>query len=386
MEQTIDTALTELPSDVAEILGILVTAAAEHYATDLHLQEKGPLMFRSRGKLNRALNWESLTDGNGMLTAYKGTDYNKVSKALLAGSFGGSVVWRLKTQQIRVQPINCSAGEKLFIRLQPLTPPALSSMLKETPDVLNLLENPDGGLILISGPIGGGKTTLAAAIVSHWASKERHVFSIEDPIEYSLSTNMGSITQVAANLTMNPEKTAVPLSTVSTQMLRADIDGLLIGECRDERGIKLSLAAASADEPVLTTIQAGGIADAIIRTLNLATPTLGAEVARLTLASCLHAVIYVNLSFDKKGLPVPVLMCLPTTDPKVRRIIAETRPELLAKALETHMTDASIKDKNGMVTSNRAIGVATRMSADRELTLRALRRTSALSLEAPRLE
>jgi type II secretory ATPase GspE/PulE/Tfp pilus assembly ATPase PilB-like protein len=117
------------------------------------------------------------------------------------------------------------------------------------------------GLILASGPTGSGKTTLLNAILSELNDGTRSIFTIENPVEYTLRGD-GPITQIAVegNVTFADGLRAA---------LRSDPDVILVGEIRDKETMAIALQAAQTGHLVLSTIHANGACETITRVLDL---------------------------------------------------------------------------------------------------------------------
>ncbi|MAS87453.1 MAG: type II/IV secretion system family protein [Micavibrio sp.] len=147
-------------------------------------------------------------------------------------------------------------GEKLTLRL--LDRAALKGfdeLFKRHEDVgdhLAKLLNPEikggGGLILLSGPTGSGKTTTLYACVQQIDRRRRHVLTIEDPIEYEM--RYATQWQVRAG-----DKEGDFASLIRASM-RHDPDYIIIGEMRDGETVETALKAAESGHTVITTVHA----------------------------------------------------------------------------------------------------------------------------------
>jgi Tfp pilus assembly pilus retraction ATPase PilT len=394
----------------AGILQNLVANMVHWHATDLHLRRNRPVMARVKGALQVASRWNQLTDEKGVPLA--SFDFNAARTALLQGTDRGvTVVYRLKEKyQVRVQILKDDREEKLLLRLQPRTPPRLESVLAANPKTLDLIANAKG-LILVSGPAGSGKTTLAASMADYLACLHRHIITLEDPVEYYLDPENGEVSQFTCRmmqeeplgrLTELPQngnrslgvpdefirhtaksagshELSVP-TELSTDLnhgradttrkitsldahipdiLRGDMDALYIGETRTPAALKACLTFAGSHEPVITTFQAGGIADALARLIVSAGEVVGQETARLLIAQCLQAIFYVNLAFTEAGTPVPVITCLPIAGISLRKIISENSPLLLANQIDQQLKDGA----TGTGLINRSMAMSRARSA-----------------------
>ncbi|HEY1096866.1 MAG TPA: ATPase, T2SS/T4P/T4SS family [Alphaproteobacteria bacterium] len=155
-------------------------------------------------------------------------------------------------------------GEKLTMRL--LDRAALKnfddlfSRHPEVGDALKRILNPqvkgDGGLVLLSGPTGSGKSTTLYAAVQQIDRRRKHVLTIEDPIEYEL--RYATQWQVAAG------RKGAEFADLIRASMRHDPDYIIIGEMRDGETVETALKAAESGHTVMSTIHA----DSAIQTLE----------------------------------------------------------------------------------------------------------------------
>ena len=179
------------------------------------------------------------------------------------GRFG--FVWQGRSIDVRVAAgPQAQDGEKLTLRL--LDRAALRSfdeLFSRYPDVsdhLSRLLSPEvkggGGLLLMSGPTGSGKSTTLYACVLEIDRRRRHLLSIEDPIEYEM--RYATQWQVA---TGSPGREFADLIRAA---MRHDPDYIIIGEMRDQATVETALKAAESGHTVISTIHA----DTAVQTLE----------------------------------------------------------------------------------------------------------------------
>jgi type II secretory ATPase GspE/PulE/Tfp pilus assembly ATPase PilB-like protein len=137
-----------------------------------------------------------------------------------------------------------------------------------------LLASP-GGLILVTGPTGTGKTTTLYACIQHLANGARKINTIEDPIEYAIA----GVRQSQAN-----PKLGVDFAELLRNILRQAPDVIMIGEVRDEETAATAVRAANSGHLVLATLHAP-VAAAAVQSLR----ALGAHP--YFVANCLLGVI-----------------------------------------------------------------------------------------------
>jgi twitching motility protein PilT len=149
---------------------------------------------------------------------------------------------------------------------------------------IDLLRRPRG-LVLITGPTGSGKTTTLAAMID-WinANQERHIVTIEDPIEYYHGHKKGLVTQreIGADVPNFPE--------AMRRVLRQDPDVILLGEMRDLETISSAITAAETGHLVFGTLHTTGSARTVDRIID-AFPANQQEQIRAQLSVSILAVI-----------------------------------------------------------------------------------------------
>jgi type II secretory ATPase GspE/PulE/Tfp pilus assembly ATPase PilB-like protein len=171
------------------------------------------------------------------------------------GRFGFS--WQGRSIDVRVAAgPQAQEGEKVTLRL--LDRAALKGfdeLFRRHEDVGNYLANllsPEikggGGLILLSGPTGSGKTTTLYACVQQIDRRRRHVLTIEDPIEYEL--RYATQWQVRAN------QSGGEFADLIRASMRHDPDYIVIGEMRDMDTVETALRAAESGHTVISTVHA----------------------------------------------------------------------------------------------------------------------------------
>ncbi|MCK6418137.1 MAG: Flp pilus assembly complex ATPase component TadA [Alphaproteobacteria bacterium] len=171
------------------------------------------------------------------------------------GRFG--FMWQGRSIDVRVAAgPQAQDGEKLTLRL--LDRAALKGFdelfrrHEDVADYLARLLSPDikggGGMILLSGPTGSGKTTTLYACVQQIDRRRRHVLTIEDPIEYEL--------RYATQWQVRPGMPGGEFPDLIRAAMRHDPDYIVIGELRDSATVETALRAAESGHTVISTVHA----------------------------------------------------------------------------------------------------------------------------------
>lgn len=185
------------------------------------------------------------------------------------------------------------------------------------------------GLILVTGPTGSGKSTLLAAMIDE-ANKTRqdHILTIEDPIEFTHRSQACTVTQREVYEDTKSFASALKAS------LREDPDIILVGEMRDQETTQAALEAADTGHLVLGTMHTRSAPETITRVVNIFPAELQAQI-QATLASSLQAVVTQTLvkTIDGTGrAPAQEVMIL---NDGIRNQIRAGKLEQIASALQT---------------------------------------------------
>ena len=242
--------------------------------------------------------------------------------------------------RIRVNIFMSIKGPSMVLRLIPLTPPVLSNL--GFPDIYRDICFMNQGLVLVTGPTGSGKSTTLAAMVNEINNTmEKHIVTIEDPIEFVHGQDKKAVvSQREVGIHTKEFNRALKAA------LREDPDVILIGEMRDRETLSTAMKAAQTGHLVFGTLHTNSAVKTLERILDLFEPDERDSV-RKEMAETLAAIIAQSL--------------LPTTDGK-RSVISEvlinndTIRDFIHRD-ETDEIEAQLKDGAfyGMNTRNQSI-------------------------------
>jgi twitching motility protein PilT len=153
------------------------------------------------------------------------------------------------------------------------------------PEAVKPLLRKPRGLILVTGPTGSGKTTTLATMID-WINQtmDRHIITIEDPIEYYHTHKQGLVTQREVGIDV-PD-----FSEAMRRALRQDPDVILLGEMRDLETISAAITAAETGHLVFGTLHTTGSARTVNRIID-AFPANQQEQIRAQLSVALLCVV-----------------------------------------------------------------------------------------------
>ena len=138
----------------------------------------------------------------------------------------------------------------------------------------------NNGLILVTGPIGAGKTTTLAAMVNVVNERrEDHVITVEEPIEILQMSKNCAITQREIG------KHTISYHSALKAALREDPDIIVVGEMHDLETIENAITAAETGHLVIGTLHTGDAANTLNRLLDVFPPSQQAQIRAMTAGS-----------------------------------------------------------------------------------------------------
>jgi twitching motility protein PilT len=274
-----------------DILALLCQAKAKD-ASDLHLVVNSPALVRVQGSLEYADGKKLLTPDDINLAFSQITTpeervlFQKQMELDFAYAMRGVGYFRCNAAMQR-------GAISLAIRLLPPRAPTIDEL--QLPDICKELAVRKRGLVLVTGPTGSGKSTSLAAMIQHMNEHEnRHIITIEDPIEYVFQNQKCAITQ--RQLGSDTHSFAGALRHV----LRQDPDVIMVGEMRDLETASAVLTVAETGHLVLSTGHAPSSPQAMERIIDLFPPYERA-MTQARLASLLVAVLCQTLVVRADG-------------------------------------------------------------------------------------
>jgi len=162
------------------------------------------------------------------------------------------------------------------------------------PDVIETFTKYPGGLVLITGPTGSGKSTTLAAMINLIAkARQCHVVTIEDPIEFLFQDDRATISQREVG-TDTPS-----FMEALTNCMRQDPDVIMVGEMRDLETMSTAITAAETGHLVFSTLHTNSAAQTVDRIID-SYPADQQTQVRGQLALVLRAIVSMQLVQDKE--------------------------------------------------------------------------------------
>ncbi|MCB9084897.1 MAG: type IV pilus twitching motility protein PilT [Bdellovibrionaceae bacterium] len=229
--------------------------------------------------------------------------------------------------RFRVNVFRQRGTTRMVIRNIPHIVPSFKDL--NLPDVIEKIAANERGLILVTGVTGSGKSSTLAAIIDYInRHKNKHILTIEDPIEFLIRDRKSIITQ--RELGVDATGFAASLKAA----LRQDPDVILIGEMRDRETIETALTAAETGHLVLSTLHTLDAQETINRIVAVFDPHHQHQI-RMQIAAVLKAVISQRLARrqDKNGFVPAVEILINNT--RVREMIEDRdKTKYISQAIE----------------------------------------------------
>src|SRR4051812_18540959 len=309
--------------DFADILLKVV----EHKASDLHITSGAPPTLRVRGSLVPLEGLPNLTP----------TDTREVVYAILSSSQRQALEthWQLDfaysvpgVGRFRVIMFFQRGTLAAAFRLIPSETVPIEQL--GLPPVIRGFAKKPRGIVLVTGPTGSGKSTTLASLINEInETRDEHILTIEDPIEFLHRHKRCIVNQRE----IGPD--AVSFAEALRAALRQDPDVILVGEMRDLETIATALTAAETGHLVFGTLHTQSAPSTIDRIIDVF-PAEQQEQIRIQIASSLQGVITQALLPTADGMGrVPALEVL-LPDDAVRDLVRQGKVEQIYSVMQTN--------------------------------------------------
>ncbi len=349
----------------------IIKAAVERGASDVHIKAGDVVRARIDGRL-MVLTKQSLT----------ADQTRAIALHFMSGESERATIDTLRDHdcswsspgigRFRVNILRQRASHSIVLRVIPAEVPTFETL--RLPSVLNRIALSERGMVLVTGVTGSGKSSTMAAFVQAINSvHEKHILTLENPIEFIHADLKSSVTQREVGIDTDTFRMGLRAA------LRQDPDVIMIGEMRDAETIDTAMKAAETGHLLISTLHTPDAVSTIIRIMAMFPPD-EQSVVRMRLAESLQAVVSQRLLPKASGHGRAVAAEVMVVTPTIRDLIAENRvgeirdyiadgSQYGMQTFDQHLTELVT---SGEVTFETALGASTR-PADFELTFRMMR-------------
>lgn len=268
--------------DTIKLVDLLLQYGQQNKASDIHIEpyrEKVLVRFRIDGVMHDVLDVpKDLSDV--ILTRLKILAKMRTDEHRAAQDGKLQFIVQNEPVDVRVSILPVTEGENAVLRLLSeqsrrfsLTDLGLGPVDLEK--VKRAIDNPHG-MILVTGPTGSGKTTTVYAVVKILNTRDVHIATIEDPVEYDIE----GVSQIQVN-----PKANLTFANGLRSIVRQDPDIIVVGEIRDEETASIAVNSAMTGHLVLSTLHANDAATTLPRLLDMGIePFLVASTVNVVIA------------------------------------------------------------------------------------------------------
>ena len=313
------------------VLDDWIARAQQERVSDVHIVAGLPVRGRVDGRLmdltETPMSWEDCENVGRELAGSRFSEIERMGEVDLAKSFPCGV--RTRINLFRQQGSLSAAIRLLAERI-----PELEEL--QLPPAVSNFENYRTGIVLVTGDTGSGKSTTLASVLNRLNhTRQAHIITLEDPIEYVYTPDKCVINQ--RQIGADTRSYADGLRSI----LREDPDVILIGEMRDLNTIETALTAAETGHLVFATLHTNSAADAIDRIVNVF-PEGQQKQIRLQLSTTLRAVLSQQLLPRKSGKGRVAACEVMIVNSAIRNLIREGKTPQMESFMAMNAQNGSI--------------------------------------------
>jgi twitching motility protein PilT len=305
-------------------------------ASDLHIKSMRPPLLRIQGRLIPVKSTPLTPDEVGQMveSVLSPVQKDKLERNLSVDvGYGIPGVARFRCNFFMQRGTTAAVFRRVPFEIQNITELKL-------PDVIDTFTDFPGGMVLVTGPTGSGKSTTLAALIQK-ISKTRacHVVTIEDPIEFLFSDDKATISQREVGTDTPSFKEAL------RNCVRQDPDVIMVGEMRDLETMSTAITAAETGHLVFSTLHTNNAAQTIDRVID-SYPVDQQHQVRSQLALVLRAIVSMQLINRADGngrLPVVEIL---VNSPKISKHIEAGEIKEISEEMENSVSYYRMQSMN----------------------------------------
>ncbi|MBU6427189.1 PilT/PilU family type 4a pilus ATPase [Patescibacteria group bacterium] len=328
--------------DYKKELDDLVNLIIKEGASDLHLSPGRPPIIRSAGNLIPLVRKAVLSEAD--MKGFLGVLLTAPNKELLEKDKNVDFSYNLTHARFRGNAYFRQGAAAVALRLIPKAIRTLSEL--NLPPILESFTRKPQGFFLVVGPIGQGKTTTLSTLIEIInQTRNEHILTIEDPIEYQFDSKKSIIDQREVRLDTPDFRDAL------TAMFREDVDVCMVGEMRDTDTMATAVTAAETGHLIFSTLHTNNAAQTVNRIIDSFASSQQDQI-RIQLAGSLTGIFSQRLIPRISGGLIPAYELL-INNSAVSNLIREKRVHEIQTVVET-------SSQEGMVDMNRSLAELVR--------------------------
>lgn len=304
----------------------IISTAIAAGSSDIHISTKRPASCRVHGKLftmdNEILMNEDLERMIQPFMRIKGVAQRMedLGEADFAYSFD-------ENARFRVNMFKQKGEYAVVMRMLPTKMPDPEAL--GLPEAVQNFVNLKRGLVLVTGETGSGKSTTLAAIINKInQTQQKHIITIEDPVEFVHQHKMSLVNQREIGID------TMSFSNALRASLREDPDIILVGEMRDLETIETALTAAETGHLVFSTLHTNSAPATIDRVVDVF-PTNQQDQVRVQLANVIEGIVCQQLLPKREGSGRVAAFEVMVANTAIRNLIREGKSFQLTSQIQT---------------------------------------------------
>lgn len=306
----------------------LLDTVVQLKASDLHITVGQPPVVRHSGRLRR-LDTKSL-DGDDTVALMKSITPDRCQQELQEKGGSDYAIEYINGFRFRVAVFKQRGNIGIVLRRIPSQ--FLSFEQIGMPEAIKRLIIRPRGLLLVTGPTGSGKTTSLASMINFLNENyDRHIITLEDPIEYYHAHKKSTINQREIGVDVPDFKEGI------RRALRMDPDVILVGEMRDLETIHAAIEAAETGHVVFGTLHTNSASATINRIIDVF-PKDQQDQIRTQLSTALIGVLSQTL-MPKKPEGVIAAYEIMVSTPAIANLIRENKTYRIDSSIQTGLKD-----------------------------------------------
>lgn len=316
-----------------EDLKSYLSYAVEHRASDLFIVAGGPVSVKIDGRISAVGDGKVLPpQTEGLITQI----YRLAGRSMSGYQSRGDDDFSFALPglaRFRVNTYRQRGSMAAVVRVVSFEIPDWQKL--HIPEQVMDLANVAHGMVLVTGTAGSGKSTTQACIINRInQTRNCHIITLEDPIEFLHRDQMSIVSQREIAIDTNDYLSAL------RACLRQAPDVILLGEMRDHETIRTAMTAAETGHLLIATLHTKGTVNTIDRIIDSFPPAQQDQI-RIQLSTVLHTVVSQQLLPDKNGGLVPAYEVMHMNS-AIRNLIRDSKNHQIDNAIATGRTEGMI--------------------------------------------